>query len=32
MGDEIDRLKDSVRSVSERISGLPGETPTSASA
>jgi Mg-chelatase subunit ChlD len=24
MGDEIDRLKDSVRSVSERISGLPG--------
>ena len=25
MGDEIDRLKDSVRSVSERISGLPGD-------
>ena len=25
MGDEIDRLKDSVRSVSERISALPGE-------
>ena len=24
MGDEIDRLKDSVRSVAERISGLPG--------
>ena len=26
MGDEIDRLKDSVRSVAERISGLPGNT------
>ena len=26
MGDEIDRLKDSVRSVAERISGLPGDT------
>jgi Mg-chelatase subunit ChlD len=25
MGDEIDRLKDSVRSVSERIAGLPGD-------
>jgi len=25
MGDEIDRLKDSVRSVAERISGLPGK-------
>ncbi|HKY75195.1 MAG TPA: vWA domain-containing protein [Acidimicrobiia bacterium] len=25
MGDEIDRLKDSVRSVAERISGLPGD-------
>jgi len=26
MGDEIDRLKDSVRSVAERISGLPGDS------
>ena len=26
MGDEIDRLKDSVRSVAERISALPGDT------
>jgi Mg-chelatase subunit ChlD len=26
MGDEIDRLKDSVRSVSERISALPGDS------
>src|SRR5918999_171188 len=26
MGDDIDRLKDSVRSVAERISGLPGDS------